>query len=75
MITWQKFCENMGGGLPAQAPNYATSARPADTQNMDIGQAHLHLNGNSLMIDTNTHSINLPLTPQQLQQLKNEFAG
>jgi len=79
MQTWHKYLEQMGGGLPQQAPNYTNSARPynagGSNGTINIGQSTLTLQGNALQIDTENNSVHLALTPQQVQQLQGEFSS
>jgi hypothetical protein len=71
MKTWTQYCENM--------PNYATSARPMTAGGfngtVNLGQANLQLVGQALQIDSGTHSIRLPLTSQQVQQIQKEVGS
>ena len=83
MKTWKQYCEAVpDGSAPTPpstpvAPNYSKAARSITpggfNGTMPLGQANLTLVGHALQIDSSTHSINLQLTPQQVQQLQGEF--
>ena len=76
MRKFSDYVENIGGGLPGTQPNYNGSARPIDPNHsgtIDVGQAHVHLVGPQLMIDTSNHSIAIPLNPEQIKMLLKAF--
>lgn len=77
MKTWTQFCEELGGGLPQQSPNYTQTALPKTNGqfngNLDIGRSHLHLIGHQLRIDTANKRLAVNLSPQQVQTLLSNF--
>jgi hypothetical protein len=75
MKTWKQYCENLGGGLPAKEPNYsgARPFNPAHTGTINIGQCLVALVSGTLRIDTAKISMNLKLTPEQIQEITAEF--
>jgi len=78
---WRKKKFNETGEMPAAQPQqplpYAKAARPYNPGGFNgtrqLGTANLTMMGQTLVIDSDTHSVNLQLTPQQVQQLMADF--